>query len=234
MPESQFQHPRLGTVHIRRSASTRRLSAKWRNGEIYLTVPRGIGMDATRELFEQLADRLLKSRPSKSYHDSQQLDFDGFSIVIKRQGHFPQKIMAKAGRPVSVIEVGSGLDFADPETTKAVSKMMCRIASSLAEQILLPEAVELSRRLGKQPKSWTISSGHRILGRCSGAGVIALSYIVVFLPRHLRHYVVCHELAHLDEMNHGPGFHKLCDRYCSGRERQYAKELHRFDWPVLR
>ncbi len=234
MNNDQFHHPRLGTVHIRQSAKTRRISAKWRNGEVYLTVPRGIGLNTTMELLEKLVPRLLQTRPAKLYSEGQRLEFDSLTILIKRQEHLPKRIMAKAACPVSVIEVGSGLDFSDTETAKALSKTICRIARSLASEILLPQAKALAQRLDKQPKSWSISSGHRILGRCSSAGAIALSYMAVFLPRHLRDYVVCHELAHLDEMNHSGRFHELCNRYCCGKEAQYAKELRGFDWPVLR
>ena len=58
--------------------------------------------------------------------------------------------------------------------------------------------------------------------------------MLVFLPTHLRDYIIYHELAHLSEMNHSPRFHALCDAYCRGNESRYIRELNSFRWPVLR
>lgn len=43
-------------------------------------------------------------------------------------------------------------------------------------------------------------------GSCSSAGTISLNRNLVFLPEVLARYVVMHELAHVRERGHGPGF----------------------------
>ena len=45
-------------------------------------------------------------------------------------------------------------------------------------------------------------------------------------PDDLRDYVICHEIAHLSEMNHGEKFHKLLDSYLDGREAELVRKLH--------
>ncbi len=229
-----FTHPELGIVHVRVRANARHISARWRQGAIYLNVPPYISDRAVMDAFKSIVPRLAKCRPTKHYHDGQQLYFDGLTITIRRQTHQPNKIMVQAHTPLSAIEVGSSLRFDSDETTQAISKMICRIARVHASDILLPHAQQLAQYVGKKPIGWTISIGHKTLGRCSSKGIISLSYMNVFLPPHLRDYVIYHELAHLSEMSHSHKFHELCNRYCGGRERQYIKELHHFDWPVLR
>jgi len=46
-------------------------------------------------------------------------------------------------------------------------------------------------------------------GSCSRKGNLNFSHRLLFLPEEQRDYVVVHELCHLAEFNHGPGFWKL-------------------------
>ena len=46
-------------------------------------------------------------------------------------------------------------------------------------------------------------------GSCSSRGNLNFNYKIVFLPDSLSDYIVVHELCHLAEFNHGPGFWAL-------------------------
>ncbi len=51
-----------------------------------------------------------------------------------------------------------------------------------------------------------LSSARTRWGSCSHHGGISLNWRLVFMPMAVIDYVVCHELAHLKEMNHSPRF----------------------------
>ena len=58
---------------------------------------------------------------------------------------------------------------------------------------------------GRQTRRW---------GSCSPAdATIRISDRLAELPLWVLDYVIVHELAHLAEANHGPGFHALVARY---------------------
>lgn len=230
----EFDYPPLGVVRVTVRHNSRRISARWRDGKVALNVPYGM---SEREMLRVLASfepNLKSSRPEILYHDGQSFELEGVTITIGRQSFSPNKIISQAQLPHSVIEVGRNFDFNKSDTSRTISNMMCRIAQRLAPDLLLPRARELAQEVNRYPVGWAISNGHRVLGRCDTNGIIALSYILVFLPPHLRDFVIYHELAHLSEMNHSPRFHELCNQYCGGKEASLKAELRAYKWPVYR
>ncbi|HWS75103.1 MAG TPA: SprT family zinc-dependent metalloprotease [Quisquiliibacterium sp.] len=64
-------------------------------------------------------------------------------------------------------------------------------------------------RHGTAPRRWALSSARTRWGSCSADGSIRLNWRLVHFPPDIVDYVICHELAHLREMNHGPRFWRL-------------------------
>lgn len=62
--------------------------------------------------------------------------------------------------------------------------------------------------------SWNrvaIRNQRRCWGSCSSQKNLNFNYKILFLPEHLRDYIIVHELCHLEEMNHGKEFWKLVE-----------------------
>ncbi|MDE7142400.1 MAG: M48 family metallopeptidase [Muribaculaceae bacterium] len=230
----EMTHDTLGRVVVTMRRNSSHASARWRGGAVSLNVPFGIRGSQIGPILDDLAPRLLATRPEVSYTEGQVLSFPGISIEIRRQRLAPSRVLGRAAFPVSSVEVGTELSFDLERTTSAVSDMLLKIARRVAPQVLLPDARACAERVGKRPVAWTISTGHRVLGVCDSRGTIALSYVLVFLPAELREYVICHELAHLSEMNHSPRFHALLDSYLGGREELLTARLKDYRWPVYR
>ena len=230
----EFEYPQLGIIRITVRNNTRSITARWKNGKIQLNVPRGISEQDILNALQKFTPTLLRSKPTLSYFDGQKVILDGLTIFIKRQSLQPSKIIGQANIPNSLVGVGNEWDFDNDNTTKSISRMMCKIAQKLAAEILIPHARRLSQNIGMAPLGWSISTGHRVLGKCDSDGFISLSYIIVFLPQHLRDYIIYHELAHLSEMNHSSRFQQLCNKYCNGKEAQYIRELKSYKWPIRR
>lgn len=70
----------------------------------------------------------------------------------------------------------------------------------------------------------TIKNVRSCWGSCSGYGNINLSLWLMLAPAPLVDYVICHELSHLDEMNHGPRFWARLDRMLGAAGRGKALE----------
>ncbi len=224
----------IGIVHVVIKANARSIHARWKGGQLQATVPPGVEYDVVDKALRNLEPRLEQIKPDALYYIGQRMEFPEFAIEISSQSYVPDKMIMRYDPPLGTIQVGSRWDMSKPDTMSQISKYMCRIAQHIAPEVLLPQAHQIASRVGKAPLMWTISNGHRTLGHCSAKGVIALSYAIVFFPVHLREFVICHELAHLTEMNHSPRFHAICDDYCGGRESELHSELKKFKFPIIR
>lgn len=220
----------LGSVAYVVRANACRIIARWRGSELCVTLPPGMDVAEVRSALARMAPRLLAARPSESlYSVGRTFDFGDFRVSITedvRKGRC--RILTRSAREFEIAVPAGG-----PLSEKDISDAMKKIAAYLAPVLLLPRVHELAEETDCRPSKVSVSSGRRVLGNCNSRGEIAVSSVVLFLPFDLRDYIIYHELAHLSEMNHSSAFHKICDRYCGGRERQYISRLRAFRFPVL-
>lgn len=224
----------IGVVQVNVRSTSRTVRARWKGGEVVVSAPTGIAYDKLQGILRDFAPRLQECRPETPYQIGQTFGFDGMEVTLMRQTRDPKRIFAAFDGTKGRIEVGEEWEMAASATIRAISRFLCRMAQNCAEAVLIPRARQVAREIGREPKQWTISNGHRTLGRCDSRGVIALSYSLMFYPTELRDYVVKHELAHLSEMNHSPRFHHLCDTYCGGHEKELEAKLRAYRAPVVR
>lgn len=98
------------------------------------------------------------------------------------------------------------------------------LEAALREKARAVFAERLARhapRLGVAVPPLRLSSARTRWGSCSHHGGIALNWRLVLMPLPVVDYVVCHELAHLKEMNHSPRFWSVVEQLCP-------------DWQALR
>lgn len=236
LPGMELRISWLGDAMVRFgvTASARGVTARWHGTYLGVTVPPGARTATVMKSLEGMAPKILAKRPTLTYTEGETLTFDGLSCLISRQSLKPYSVALTGTTFAPTIGVGSGMSMDDPQVTAMVSRMLLIVARKTAPHLLLPMAREYAAALNLQPRQWKISHGHRTLGTCRPDGTISLSEVLVFLPLHLRMYIIAHELAHLTEMNHSPRFHALCDAYCGGQEKRFIKELKQYKWPILR
>lgn len=231
MENCVISHPLLGNVIVTIRKNMVNITARWRRGEVHVSAPEYIGREALNGTLDRIAPRLLSRRPDVEFHDGMIMKLDGLEILFRSQSLTPQEVILQPGLPQSIVCVGNDVDW---NNVALLSQAAAGIAHSVAGRILLPRARELAAGVGAVPAGWRISGGARTLGTCHANGLISLSSRLVFLPSRLRDYVIFHELAHLQEMNHSAGFHRLCNMYCSGHEATLRRELRNFRWPIIR
>lgn len=69
-----------------------------------------------------------------------------------------------------------------------------------------------ANRLGLNPKRISVRDQITRWGSCSSTGALSFSWRLILAPPFVLDYLAAHEVAHLEEMNHGPRFWALVAR----------------------
>ncbi|MEO0635357.1 MAG: SprT family zinc-dependent metalloprotease [Pseudomonadota bacterium] len=110
-----------------------------------------------------------------------------------------------------------------------------RVGDYLKRQAKLDlERLSLSHAasLGVKPNRIVMRDTSSRWGSCSSTGTLSYSWRIVIAPPEIIDYLAAHEVAHLREMNHGPGFWALVERVCPDYNahrqwlKQHGKSLH--------
>lgn len=211
-----YQLEEFGVVHVAVRDGARSLRARWKGSRLECFAPAGVEADRLLAFLRSIAPRLEASRPRPMHSIGQRWEFPEFSIEMRRTptDSLPHSLtIHRDDGNHYVVNVGSAVDLSAPSGCDVASRAICSVAK-LHTAPILDRAREIARALDCRPSRFDISRGHRTLGRCDARGVISLSYVLALYPLLMRDYVICHELAHLTEMNHSAAFHVICDAYC--------------------
>lgn len=92
----------------------------------------------------------------------------------------------------------------------------------------------MARRIDHRPRRIVIRDQRTRWGSCSHEGNLNFSWRLIMAPEPVLDYVVAHEVAHLEELNHGRKFWALVDDLCpeAGWSRRWlvdnGVQLHRY------
>lgn len=113
--------------------------------------------------------------------------------------------------------------MSDEELAPIIEKLQARLKKRVrpiphTDESLEKAARNLNKRFFNGRLQWHsiryVTNQKKRFGSCTpAAGTIRISDRVATLPDWVRDYVVMHELAHLEQANHGPLFWKLVNRY---------------------
>ena len=139
---------------------------------------------------------------------------------------------------------GAQYDFAEGEEfplwdKKLTLKLSARLALMTEDELILPrgsraEMLRKAEQLYRQkamellperccffgspfqllPASIGVTGAATRWGSCNSRKHISFCWKIMLLPGELANYIICHELAHLKELNHSPAFWQLTETLC--------------------
>ena len=155
-------------------------------------------------------------------------------IRVERSERRTRSVSAREVDGVLIVRAPASLSDADlaPIIERLRRKVARRAAGrTLDDAGLQRRAEELNGsyfdgRLSWQRIGWVTNQDKR-WGSCTpSAGTIRLNHRLTNFPSWVTDYVIVHELAHLEQANHGPRFWRLVNRYpLAERARGYLMAL---------
>lgn len=119
-------------------------------------------------------------------------------------------------------------DFGNPARQRWLILVIIKELRFQASHILPPRIEEFARRYNLRHQRICIKNVNSRWGSCSSLGNINLSLWLMLAPQELVDYVIIHELAHLNEMNHGPRFWAEVNRMTHQQGRDLERRMKQF------
>ncbi len=213
-------HPRFVDCVIRKSARAKRISLRVASSDrAILTLPKWSSwssgfsfLSAEREWLTEKTGN-YPSIPSLSEYFSGGgelwLDDSPRTLSWNRGGDYSKSSCRVGANAVSACLPGKvGLEDELLETCRSLAR------SSLTARLeSLGQRHDLKwnkLRIGNQRSRW---------GSCSESGTISLNWRLILLRYELGNYVLCHELAHLEHMNHSVAFWDFLESLVPGAKK---------------
>lgn len=153
---------------------------------------------------------------------------DLFHLRLER-GVQPTGLLSRNGMEF-VITMPAGLRLEEPRAQEWALRVVTETLRRRAKEVLPQMVHEDAVRFGLRYNRVYIKDVTSRWGSCSSLGNINLSLWLLLAPIHLVAYVVRHELAHLNEMNHSPRFWAQVDAFYgeAGRGKALERQMKAF------
>ncbi|MCZ7556562.1 MAG: M48 family metallopeptidase [Bacteroidia bacterium] len=202
---------------------------------VRVSAPRGCPETAMHALVREKADWILhklgeyeeqrRNRPGITFQHGETVPLHGETLTLKvgRWNSRKGRVRLEAGE--LHLDLPSGINDSD----RLVRPLCEAWLRNYARWYLTRRCTELAAGMGLSPTRIAVRRQTSKWGSCTAKGSISLNILLVCLPRAVCDYVLIHELAHLQELNHSRKFWQLVELHCPDY-RQLRQTLRDHTW----
>ncbi|WP_339072872.1 M48 family metallopeptidase [Sinorhizobium meliloti] len=197
---------------IRQNARATRMTLRIEPGgrALKLTVPEGLPeREVSAFLIRHqgwLMTKLARFSGESELEDGGTILVRGVAHRIERTGRLRGLTEALVIDDEAVLRVGG----AEEHLRRRIADYLKKEARSELERLVAVYA----GRTGRRARSLSLKDTRSRWGSCSAKGDLSFSWRIAMAPPKVIAYLAAHEVAHLQEMNHGPRFWALCESLC--------------------
>jgi predicted metal-dependent hydrolase len=156
-------------------------------------------------IMEKLEARKQNYVPPLMWETGEDLLLHGNRVALSVQKHAKNKQPELSNNTLMI-----GLP--DTNNHAAVSRKVTQWFKKQAMPDFARRLEIFSAKLGVETPPLLLSNAQSRWGSCSSRGDIRLNWRLLQAPPHIINYVICHELAHLREMNHSARFWAIVEQ----------------------
>jgi len=175
-----------------------RASEKWLNTVL---------QEKARWVVDKLENWQSKIAPVQKWADGETILFRGESFTLRiLPGLLKTPPLLSANELIVCV-----VDASNQDSAKRKIMQWYRLE---AQRVFEECVAHFAPLMNVTPTAIKLSSASTQWGSCTVQGVVRLNWQLVTMPLHLIDYVVVHELAHLQQMNHSPAFWRVVESVC--------------------
>jgi len=103
-----------------------------------------------------------------------------------------------------------------PASPEDIRPLLGRWMRAQAASVIPVRVSELNAQWGFRYRNVAVRNQRTRWGSCSRRGNLSFNWRLVILPADVGDYLICHELAHLEYLDHSSRFWRLVERMCPG------------------
>ena len=197
---------------IRQNARATRMTLRIEPGgrALKLTVPEGLPEREVSAFLTRhqgwLMTKLARFSGESELEDGGTILVRSVAHRIERTGRLRGLTEALVIGEEAVLRVGG----AEEHLRRRIADYLKKEARSELERLVAVYA----GRTGSRARSLSLKDTRSRWGSCSAEGDLSFSWRIAMAPPKVIAYLAAHEVAHLQEMNHGPRFWALCESLC--------------------
>lgn len=231
--------PEIGPVLIKQSKKASRISIKLKPFEgVTLVVPygsnprEGIQFLGEKKAWIQASLKKLEEKEGKLtiFNESTQFRTRSFALKIQKQDRADVRLQYQNG--LLQVSYPAHTSVEDGKVQEVVRYGIEEALRIEAKKYLPVRLQQLASQFGIHYQKVTIKNLKTRWGSCSAVNNINLNLHLMRLPDALIDYVLLHELCHVHEKNHGPGFWSRLNAMTNGQARQLDQAMNDYQTKI--
>lgn len=226
----------LGKILIKRNARAKRVIARRHHNYFQITVPSYMPNKDILKRIEELRTRMLELPEQKIEKIDINTSFTTatFDVALFRISNTNNSIYYNLKDGKLKIKIPDHFDIESNPVQDTLRQIIIDNLRKEAKRVLPPKVEFFANRWNLKVKNIKIGSSKTRWGSCSNKKNINLSLFLMMMPNHLIDYVILHELAHIEELNHSSNFWNLLNIFCESRCNELDKESRNYISPQLK
>ncbi len=203
------------------SSRAKRISARIREGQVKVTVPKGLAVKKAVAFIESAKERIFRlwqkaleeqgQSPIRCYKEGEHLPYLGGVLILSLIKSRRQSIQVQ--RRDQKLIISRPAQVFDQDDSEMIAGALEHWYRAQAREIFWAKLDQFAALMGVEYRQFRLKDQKTRWGSCSALGNINLNWRVILAPERVVDYLVVHELAHLRYLNHSSYFWRVVEAY---------------------